>query len=186
MSDAGASWLRLFQNGGGKQAPAALAAVGLPASIASVSHSIDQLCAAYDAVVEARTLVIVFDGHGRRPKAEKPKPGLAVRSDVIGPDDFRANLDCNLLVLGACFQGNDRYLKAWRNTFPNAVIIAAVDEVPDGINNGCALIANLVRAGLDGADVAALESVVREFEDRHPKIKDSGFRILQPHLRGQR
>lgn len=178
-----AVWLRLFRSRGETAPKAALGDVRLPGSILSINHSTGQLMDAYSKAAEEQTPIIVFDGHGRPPERTDARAGLAVRSTVIGPDDLQPNLDCELLILGACYQRNPAYFERWQRVFPNAVIVAAREVVPDAAENGCALIANLVRVAIDEGptNVGALRSTVSSFRERFPTVKKAKFRVIEPN-----
>ena len=92
------------------------------------------------------------------------------------------NLTCRTLIIEACFQGTYGYLPTWQKAFPNAVIITAEGEVPDGVADGCALIANLIKLSLADEHVSIddFTAVIREMETKSAVILEAGFSVSPP------
>jgi len=183
-SKVSAAWLRLFQSGKTTQAPKALEAAGLLEPISQTFWSGDEFLAAYADAALNGLRTIAVDGHGRPPSFPKPGAGLVSHTKLISPQTHAPNLICRTLIIGACFQGTDGYLPTWQEAFPNAVIIAAEGEVPDGVADGCALIANLIKLSLADEHVSIddFTAEIREMEMKNAVILEAGFSVFPPKI----
>jgi hypothetical protein len=177
-----AAWLRLFQSGKTAQARTALKAVGLTESLTDTFWSADSYLDAYDRAAIDHLRTLALDGHGRPVTFARAAAGLVSHGTLTGPRVDSPNVHCRTLILGACFQGTKEYMPAWREAFPNAVIVAAVREVPDGVTDGCALIANLINVSLDNpfAVPDAYVEEIRKLEAKSSAVREAEFWVNPP------